>query len=378
MNRLSGKLLLMALSVLLCLLLGEGLLRLRQYARYRSWDVPGWLRVAGQQTKAWHPFLRAVPKPGMAWDEVEGEKRLRVTINSLGFRSPEIAQHKPPGTFRIVTIGASVVFDTRVSLEESWAYQLEQILRAHFPSTSIEVVNAGIPGRTTADSLVNLGVRLVHLDPDVAILMEGVNDQRTNRMPGFKPDYAHWYAEPACTVWGGVVDPLLDHSLLLSHARHRLKHVLNPHLSDNARGRPVARYDTVAAEGLEVYRRNLVSMIGICRAHGIEPVLATVGHSLEDNGDWNPSMGTPNPLLYYHAEFTMAGIRDGFAQYNRVNREVAQAQQCTLVDIERLVPEGKAWYQDDVHFTAQGSRKAAEVFAAAVPWEQWLQPHGGR
>jgi len=366
------KLLLVVASIVLALSGAELALRLRQYFAYGVWHVPGWLRMSQPSAGTWHPFLRYVPTPSLSWIEVERGRKAEILINSLGFRSREISQDKPEGTLRIVGVGGSVVYDTRVSLADSWLVRLEDKLRARFPGRAIEVVNAGIPSRTSADSVVSTALRILPLDPDVLIVVHGVNDQKPNRYPGFKPDYSHWYQEPQHRPFRDMLHAWMDRSLLLSHIRYRVKFVINPNLRENWRGEALTRYDTVAAPGLDAYRRNLTSIIGMCRVRGVRVVIATVGHSLDGNADWDPSEGTPNPLVFYHEGLTLEGIRDGFRQYNRVNREVSAEFGCPLVDLEEMLPTGKKYYQDDVHFTKAGADAVADMFLERVPWQAWL------
>lgn len=368
-----------ALCVLAALLLaglaGESALRVRQRWLYGTWAVPGWLRMGGSPTSVWHPFLRSVPRPAARWVEIEKGNRAVVETGPLGFRSDSISVEKPGGTLRIACVGGSVVYDTRVGTAQSWPMQLRAKLRERFPGRAIEVVNAGVPARTSADSLVNVALRLLPLDPDVVIVLHGVNDQKPNRYPGFKPDYSHWYMEPP-SPYLRPLHSLLDRSLLASHVRYRLRFIVNPRLRENWRGEHLTRYDEVTRPGLETYRRNLESIIGMCRIRGIEVVIATAGHSLDENADWTAGSGTRNPLVYYHETLTLEGIRHAFREYNRVNREVAAEHGCPLVDLERLVPEGRQYFQDDVHFTPWGSETAASLFIEHVPWERWLAPPG--
>jgi len=369
--------LLVVISVIICFGILEIGLRARQFFLYGTAKVPGWLLADKKGTSVWHPFLRSVPRPSTEWEEVESGNRAVVKINSLGFRSPEIQGKKGENTFRIVCLGGSVAYDTRVSMEDSWAFQLQEKLKEAYSVTNIEVVNAGIPGRTSADSLVNLGLRVIPLEPDVVIIMHGVNDQKPNRYPAFQPDYSHWYRywcqEKKTCLFMKLFNCLIDKSLLASHIRYRLRFLLNPNLKENWRGEPLKRYDTVSERGLDAYRNNLISMIGMCRLHNIKVIIATVGNSLDENGDWNPGMGTRNPLVFYHECLTLEGIRDGFKQYNRINREVARDYGCRLIDIDRSLPKGKLFFQDDVHFTARGSHKVADIITKGLPWEDWLE-----
>lgn len=348
-------------------------MRSRQYFKYRVWSVPGWLCDGKPETSVWHPFLRSIPAPKVLWNEVEAGRRVDIVSNTLGLRSEEVAAQKPAGTFRVICVGGSVVYDTRVGFEDSWPNQLQKVLRQRYPNQVIEVLNAGIPARTSADSLVNIGLRLLALSPDVIVVLHGVNDQKPNRYPGFKPDYSHWYQKPEPPSLRTHLNQWVDHSLFLAHVRWRFRNLANPWRLENWRGEPMVRYDTVTQPGLDTYRRNLESIIGMCRMQKVEVVFATAGHSLDGNSDWNPGMGTRNPLVNYHDCLTLKGIKDGFLKYNGVMRAVAASNDCVLVDLESLMPEGKDWYQDDVHYTPKGSLKVAGIFLDQIPWSRWVK-----
>jgi lysophospholipase L1-like esterase len=339
-------------------------LRTRQLALYGTWGVPGWLQIGHKKAGRWHPFLRTVPAPG-SFKAIERGESAMIEINALGFRSPDFAFTKPPKTCRIVCVGGSVVYDTRVTLAESWPMQLQSRLQRHAGSPKVEVINAGIPGRTSADSVVNVSLRVLPLNPDLVIVLHGVNDQKPNRYPGFKHDYSHWYVPPM-PPHQLILHKIANRSLLASHVRNRSRLLLNPDWHENWRGEDLERFDSVAPEGLMAYRRNIESIIAMCRMQGVEVLLATAANSLHENGDWTPALGTRNPLVFYHENLTESGILQAFHAYNTQMREAASAHQCVLVDLDADLPTGATIFQDDVHFTPTGSRTVAEQFATAI------------
>jgi len=252
-------------------------------------------------------------------------------------------------------------------MEDSWAHQVQILLQTQVPDREVEVVNAGLPGRTSADSLVNLGLRVLPLNPDVVVLVHGVNDQKPNRYPGFRPDYSHWYRQARRSGGSGAMGAIIDHSLFAAHLRYRLKFAARPAFRDNWRGEALERFDTVGREGLDAYRRNLESMVAMARAHGARVVVCTVAHSIsEGNGDWAPESGSRCPLLHYHSTLTLQGIENAFLEYNRVTRDVAGRFGCSLVDWAKHMPRGAEYFADDVHFTARGAKAAATGVAEEV------------
>ena len=93
-----------------------------------------------------NPHLRSALVPGLHFRSGQ----IRIEVNSLGFRGPEIAMPKTPGTFRIFAMGESSTFGWKGirSHEEAWPALLEAKLRAAHPDRRIEVINAGVPGYT--------------------------------------------------------------------------------------------------------------------------------------------------------------------------------------------------------------------------------------
>jgi hypothetical protein len=63
---------------------------------------------------------------------------------------------------------------------------------------------------------------------------------------------------------------------------------------------------------------------------------------------------------------TADGILEGFAEYNRVIREVAAATGCLLIEGEDTIPGDDVHFVDSVHFSAEGCRLMAARVAEAL------------
>jgi lysophospholipase L1-like esterase len=100
--------------------------------------------------------------------------------NRQGFRDNQASTVlKKPGTFRIICIGDSVTFGVPAdqnSPEETFAKKLETLLLHHFGENTIEVLNAGVPGYTSYQGLLQLKHRLLRYHPDLVIVQFGIND----------------------------------------------------------------------------------------------------------------------------------------------------------------------------------------------------------
>ena len=107
----------------------------------------------------------------------DGTGVIPVTINSQGFRGEEFTIEKPPGTIRILTLGASSTFGYHDRDDETYPFLLERDLQASAPpGVTYEVINFAIPHATTDNVLAMLVNEGLRLSPDVVTFYEGAND----------------------------------------------------------------------------------------------------------------------------------------------------------------------------------------------------------
>ncbi|HEX5009714.1 MAG TPA: SGNH/GDSL hydrolase family protein [Planctomycetota bacterium] len=127
--------------------------------------------------------------------------------------------------------------------------------------------------------------------------------------------------------------------------------------------RPQAQYsnppgqDSVAcarAAGHAAFERNLISMAGIAKAHGVSVVMVsiTVDESSPKNID--------NP-----------GFLAGIAEHNDVIRSVCAAHGAIFIDLDALYPKGAnvppgGLFGDPIHNNARGSEVKARIIASGL------------
>lgn len=96
-----------------------------------------------------------------------------ITINSLGYRGPEISLRKAAGTIRVLCLGDSNTFGVFVQDNETFPYNLQEVFRNR--QMMVEVINGGVGGTSIVDHLYFLK-KSINLDPDVVILTFFLND----------------------------------------------------------------------------------------------------------------------------------------------------------------------------------------------------------
>jgi lysophospholipase L1-like esterase len=253
-------------------------------------------------------------------------------INSLGFRGKEFSKAKAAGVYRIVCIGGSTTFSINEPDEtKTYPQLLEDALNANFDAPHFEVVNAGTPGWTTAESLINLHFRLLELNPDMIIDYEAVNDTFAMRMEDEgKSDYSNFRQ---------IVDykPATSFQQLLFRASaiYRLYYVSGHTMIFDINGLAAKPYppEKKLLENLDKgtgknFRRNMESIVAIAQSRDIQPVLVTMGH-----GPWHPSL----------------------MRLNQITRDVASVRGALLVDFE-VTSQPDYFMEDVIHLTRAGNK----------------------
>ena len=123
------------------------------------------------------PSLRPDPDPVLKYRMTPGSrdypnprgKPYRVTVNSLGARSPERPAAKPAGVFRVVCVGGSNVYGFEVNDDETWPAQLEARLNS-LRIGRFEVWNYGAPAYVGRQMARIADEAVDRLRPDLVIV----------------------------------------------------------------------------------------------------------------------------------------------------------------------------------------------------------------
>ncbi|MBL8747559.1 MAG: SGNH/GDSL hydrolase family protein [Planctomycetes bacterium] len=290
--------------------------------------------------------------------------------NELGFRGDEIAREKPAGTARIVCCGGSTTYGEGVEDHtQSMPALLQQQLRAD--GRAVEVINAGCPGWTTLETLVNFETRVLDLSPDWIVVYHGINDVLPRMVwphDAYRGDWSGWLCRE---------EHVREASLLERSALFRVLCVragaLEPHGSimriigdvaptcrsfafraqRNAGTYPAGIFrDTpveamLAANPPVYFERNLRSLLAVASAHGVRVLLSTFAFH----------RGWPAQACIGHP-----AVQAAIDETNEIVRRIGRESGTPVLD---LAPQlvGKELFTDGVHFTVAGNRKRADLVA---------------
>ena len=295
-----------------------------------------------------HHYLNYYPNPAY--------HRGKTHHNSLGYRNDEFPAKKPDGVFRIVLLGGSTTYNIGIDdNDKTLAAQMEKILRDKYGYKNVEVINAGVGGYNSWETLINLEFRVLDLDPDLIIEYEGTNDVHARFVDpaSYKGDDSGRRKQ-----WDPPSIFFLEHSALFRVIFRKLGVTQQVGIGNFIT--PKTAYGPVSVtrhDPMELlkknppvyYRRNLNNMVAISKANGVDILFSTWAYS--------PYLDDYASTPYY---------QKGFEENNDVVKEVAVKNGIPLFDFAAVMPEDKKYWHDGRHVNELGAEKTAELFAAFI------------
>jgi hypothetical protein len=122
----------------------------------------------GLLCKSWFVHHTLRPSQVFAVKHPDRDEKVRVAINSLGYRGREPRIPKQAGVYRVVCLGDDQTFGQAVPLEATWPSRLEALWKDATP-LEIEVLNTAVPGYCPLLEYLQLKLQLSSLQPDLVI-----------------------------------------------------------------------------------------------------------------------------------------------------------------------------------------------------------------
>jgi lysophospholipase L1-like esterase len=251
MKRILSNLLLTACTIVLCLMLGEAVIRGVNHYR-PGYDFEMW-RYASEMKQP----LPSAKLPFYHFPNREGRYYgIELRTNSLGMRDDERTVSKPKGKKRIVFLGDSFTLGWGVPFDSIITKQLEQMLNK--TEKRYEVINMGVGNYNSSMEVELFKLKGLRLEPDIVVLMYFVNDtEPTPRMTAF-----------SYTV--------LRHSYLLGYLNEKVKLI---GISEGQGHELLDYYRRIYSDGSVAKDMNtdaLRELVRLCRDRGIKLLMVNI------------------------------------------------------------------------------------------------------
>lgn len=304
--------------------------------------------------------------------------------NNRGFRGDTLAELKPPGEFRIFLMGGSAAECMLLSDAQAIHGVLQDRLNQRWPRSRFRVYNAAKSGDKSYDHVALLTHRIIHLRPDLVVVLAGLNDLRA---AVYGADYLH-FSDSRATKYS--LSTLLKFTATEFQTPRRLYALLH-HQTEHERLeelRMVTDYRAKVALGAGVpvsdlapridvapYEANLRTIAGTARANGFKVVFMTQATT------WNsrePEAAQWHWLTYLDGVRYREDLLDqALESYNDVVRRLGSERLAPVFDLARLLPKSLEFFYDDAHFNPRGAQTTGNLLADFLI-ENGLVPEAGK
>ena len=284
-------------------------------------------------------------------------------INSKGYRGNDFSEKKDNGILRVIVYGGSSVFDQNVPETKDWPHRIEQFLEKS-GMTNIEVINAGIPGHASFDSVARLFSEGHSFEPDYVVLYNAWNDLKyfSSEVTLLRLARPWPWARDPRTHYQGVVDRVLSElSQLYVRLRFRYYAWRYNILSEGVI--PIGGTNRKVREAnLKQYRLNIEMFVDLARNIDAVPILVTQARLVTaDNSDEEKE----------HIGYDYVGMKHetlvyAFNKSDEIIKDVAHSKHVLVVDASNKLSGKAENFTDAVHLTDKGSFKLAQFIAETL------------
>lgn len=302
-----------------------------------------------------------------------------VSVNKKGYRGQDFTVKKPPGTIRIMIYGGSSVFGADQADGNDWPSLVQKYLN-NDGVLNVEVINAGIPGHATADSVNRLMLEGHYFEPDFIVGYHGWNDIKHFGMP--QPlirEMLPLRQNPLLYYQNGVDEFLSEISQIYVRLRQkywfwrmgmgdegatrdwRMEELGHWKVQDiiEAPERNAFGFYDYSPEQLRITTQ---AFIDIARIINAEPILVLEARLVApENSDQEREK-----LGYHYVKLDHAGLVEAYRRVDTVLKQVAQENDVLLIPAAVEIAQDLDNFVTSVHVTSKGAEAVARAVARAL------------
>lgn len=316
----------------------------------------------------------------------ESGRKVHLRFNSLGYRGPEVSPNKPVGVRRAAVLGDSFVAAVAVEEEDTMVGQLRDRLE-HVSGESWEVLNFGVSGNSSGQSLLTWRNFARRFEPDLVILCFYNGNDLAENMPGLSTaNRPYFYLDESGRLCEKTMSEgratlsrwLAEHSQLYVWQKHRVR-IIRDLFRSSAKVLPPGFHilnSQPSAEFEEAWRVTesiLATLAQEVRESNAEFILVSIpSHEQLDSERWRSMM-----------EMLDSTARAAFDPDHPEKRleEICHRhdiQFLPLVHAFRQVDGEELHFQSEGHWTETGNRLAADSILEFLATQQVAGISGDR
>lgn len=292
---------------------------------------------------------------------VEDGQNFDYVVDPLGFRGKSMqTEKKPPGVFRVFFVGASTTENQHLPEERTFPALVESTFTAR--GKKVEAANCGIAGHGVARSFSLIAHRILALEPDLIVLLEGENDAMQSLDEKWDPTNP-----PDDPTKITFKDWLVTKSRLVAVLDGPKEVDTRPFLEKR---RKDARRDYFVPKDLDLHRglgefETYLRRIKLLCDDAKVPVVFMTQPTLwrDDNTPAERDAMWMSNFPSGPMHLDPATCKKLMDAYNDATRRVAGER---LVDLDKQIPHDLGHFYDDAHMTSQGNKDVAKAIVALL------------
>ncbi len=305
------------------------------------------------------------------------EYRVRYSTNNNGIRDSEILKsNKGEKELRIFTIGDSFTYGLGLNLEETFQFKLENKLKDNL-NKDINVINAGVGGYGSKQSLELLRIEIENYQPDIVLFSfynnDVIDDTRYERFIFEKncvisKDVGEvrkflFFNSRTYIVYETYKNFLTQGIKPIRNALYKIRNLLNiVGLAEEAKiGTPILekQYSDDLKVGWSNTLGNIKEMKSLCRKNDCDFILVYIPDRIQVNNDFRKDYLIRNNLNKENFNFQKPSIILGnFSKKNRIIYiDLMEEFNKLNIDYNRL----SVYYGLDPHFNENGAEVWSDV-----------------
>ncbi|MDO9533341.1 MAG: SGNH/GDSL hydrolase family protein [Deltaproteobacteria bacterium] len=296
-------------------------------------------------------------------------------IDNDGFIIPSKKYSDPD--ISMVFLGGSTTECRFVEEENRFPYLTGTLLERKL-GIKINSYNAARSGNNSLHSLDILINKVLPLKPDIVIMMENIND-----ISILLHEKSYWNKNRSRSVIFNVNDEIVSNFIKIMRDRwipyvsaemRNIDRSIRSFRKSDAkandefaatRGKPIPIDKHLLVEQFEM---NLQSLIYLCKARNIIPVIMTMSSRFKEKPDKIVADAVKDTGVDY------GQFKDLFDTFNESIRKKAKENNIMVIDLARKIPQEKEFMYDIVHHNDNGSIKSAEIISEQLaPLVQQIQ-----
>jgi lysophospholipase L1-like esterase len=281
-------------------------------------------------------------------------------IQRNGYKGEAFPFQKDVDEIRIVIMGGSFVFDPYVDFQKDFPYLLEKRLKEKGFS-NVRIINGGVPGHRTSDSMGRLLNEVHLLEPDYVVLCHAWNDIKYFR--NLTPEHnllrrikslnrsSHEHYPPS------TITNIMENSQIILRIKTLPSFFSKTRFGAEGRIPEGEISDKYTYWALRQYKLNIATFVDACRNFGVKPILFTQPRlvALENTEEDKKRIDYHYPLLTHKA------LCRAFSDCDSIIKSVAEEKNAEYFDFATSFIGKREYWVDYIHFNNEGSSKAADV-----------------